>query len=43
MAAVMEVKKGTIGRFIAQAVDNLRKAMDKIMLLLILLLGLLYI
>lgn len=32
MAEVMDVKKGTIGRFIVQAIDGLRKAMDKILL-----------
>lgn len=42
MAEVMEVKKGTIGRFIAQALDGLRKTMDKILLVLIMLAGMLF-
>lgn len=38
IAQVMEVKKGTVGRFIAQAIDGLRKAMDQVLLFALLML-----
>ncbi|PHN06100.1 RNA polymerase sigma factor [Flavilitoribacter nigricans] len=38
MARIMEVKKGTIGRFIVQAIEGLRRAMDQILLFCLLLL-----